>query len=173
MNGRRMKLIAKLRGDGAVRPPRPDISAIAKASVGSLLAISVVGLASTGMQAALVLGSFGASCLLVFGYPDLPFSQPRNAVFGHILSSFIGLSFLAVLGPHWWAMALATATAVALMMATRTTHPPAGSNPVIVFLTQPGWGFLLFPTAVGVVVLLLTALIYNNVAREPRYPKYW
>jgi CBS-domain-containing membrane protein len=70
-------------------------------------------------------------------------------------------------------MALATATAVALMMATRTTHPPAGSNPVIVFLTQPGWEFLLFPTAVGVAVLLLTALIYNNVAREPRYPKYW
>lgn len=168
-----MNLLAKLQGDGAVRPPRPANDAIIKAWIGSALAIGAVGLAAVSLQTALVLGSFGASCVLVFGFPDLPFSQPRNVAFGHLLSSATGLAFLSLCGPHWWAMALATATAVALMMATRTVHPPAGSNPVIVFLAQPGWGFLLFPTAFGIVLLLLVALIYNNVSREARYPKYW
>lgn len=168
-----MNLFAKLGGDGATIPPRADSGTIVKAWFGSLLAIAAVGLAANSMQLALVLGSFGASCVLVFGYPDLPFSQPRNVLFGHVLSSVVGLLFLTAFGPHWWAMALATATAVALMMATRTTHPPAGSNPVIVFLTQPGWSFVLFPTAFGIVILLLTALIYNNVTRKSRYPKYW
>jgi CBS-domain-containing membrane protein len=168
-----MNLFKKFRGDGATPPPRPNKATIAKAWLGSLLGIGIISLAATNLQLALVLGSFGASCLLVFGYPDLPFSQPRNVVFGHILSSFVGLLFLHVLGPQWWSMALATATAVALMMALHTTHPPAASNPIIVFLTQPGWSFLLFPTAIGVVVMLLTALLYNNLARASRYPKYW
>lgn len=59
--------------------------------------------------------------------------------------------------------------AIALMMATGTVHPPAGSNPVIVFLLQPGWGFLLLPTLLGSLVVLL----YNNAVRANRYPKYW
>lgn len=168
-----MSLVAKLQGDGMARPPRPANSAIAKAWIGAVLAIAAVALAATSTQTALVLGSFGASCVLVFGYPDLPFSQPRNVAFGHILSSLTGLLFLTAFGPAWWSMALAAGTAVALMMATRTVHPPAGSNPIIVFLAQPGWGFLLFPTAFGIAILLAVALVYNNVSREGRYPKYW
>jgi CBS-domain-containing membrane protein len=65
------------------------------------------------------------------------------------------------------------ATAVALMMLTRTIHPPAGSNPVIIFLTQPSWHFLLFPTLIGALILVVVALIYNNITREAKYPKYW
>jgi CBS-domain-containing membrane protein len=52
-------------------------------------------------------------------------------------------------------------------------HPPAGSNPVIIFLAQPGWGFLLFPTLIGALLLILVALLYNNATRASRYPKYW
>jgi CBS-domain-containing membrane protein len=59
------------------------------------------------------------------------------------------------------------------MMLTRTVHPPAGSNPVIVFLAQPGWTFLLLPTLAGSVILILLALVYHNVSRDVRYPKYW
>jgi CBS-domain-containing membrane protein len=70
-------------------------------------------------------------------------------------------------------VALAVGTAIALMMATRTVHPPAGSNPVIVFLAQPGWSFLVFPTLAGALVLVLVALVYNNAVRAGRYPKYW
>jgi CBS-domain-containing membrane protein len=80
---------------------------------------------------------------------------------------------LTLFGPTWWAVALAVGTAIALMMITRTVHPPAGSNPVIVFLSQPGWSFLVFPTLIGAIVLVLVALIYNNATRNARYPKYW
>jgi CBS-domain-containing membrane protein len=141
--------------------------------LGGVVAIAAVATLSNMLSAALVLGSFGASCVLIFGYPDVPFSQPRNIVAGHVLSTAVGLVFLQTLGPAPWALALAAGTAIALMMATRTVHPPAGSNPVIVFLAQPGWGFLVFPTLAGALVLVLVALVYNNAVRAGRYPKYW
>ena len=83
------------------------------------------------------------------------------------------MTFLQLTGPCWWGMALAAGTAIALMMATRTVHPPAGSNPVIVYLTHPAWSFLLFPTLCGALLVLLVALFYNNLTRSERYPKYW
>jgi CBS-domain-containing membrane protein len=132
-----------------------------------------VALLRLGLGWEFVLGSFGATCVLAFGYPDVPFSQPRNIVLGHTISSATGLLFLSLFGPQWWAMAAAAGTAIALMMATGTVHPPAGSNPVIVFLLRPGWSFLLLPTFLGAVTVTLVALLYNNAVREARYPRYW
>ncbi|HEX8980041.1 MAG TPA: HPP family protein [Parasulfuritortus sp.] len=154
-------------------PPRPTWSRIALGWLGSLLAIVLVAGLADASQRILVLGSFGASCVLVFGFPDLPFSQPRHVLLGHVLSSAIGLAALTLFGPGPLPMALATATAVAAMMALRCVHPPAGSNPVIVFLTQPGWSFLLWPTALGALLLLAVALVFNNLGRTRRYPQYW
>ena len=165
--------LKKLKGDGAQLPAQPSTKSVALAWLGGVLAIAAVAALTDFLSVALVLGSFGASCVLVFGYPDVPFSQPRNVVAGHVISSLVGLIFLAVFGPHWWAVALAVGTAIALMMLTRTVHPPAGSNPVIVFLTQPAWGFLLFPTLVGALVVVAVALVYNNATRDGKYPKYW
>jgi CBS-domain-containing membrane protein len=168
-----MKFLEKLKGDGAALPPQPSSKAVGLAWLGGVLAIAAVAALADFTSLALVLGSFGASCVLVFGYPDAPFSQPRNIIVGHALSSLVGLAFLTIFGPHWWSIALAVGTAIALMMLTRTVHPPAGSNPVIVFLTQPSWGFLLFPTIVGALILVVVALIYNNATRDAKYPKYW
>lgn len=154
-------------------PPRASLQAVGLAWLGGFLAIAVLAVSSDMYATVLLLGSFGASCVLVFGYPDVPFSQPRNVLFGHLISSATGLAFLALLGPHWWAVAGAVGTAIALMMLTRTVHPPAGSNPVIIFLTQPAWGFLLFPTLAGACLLIAVALLYNNATRASRYPKYW
>lgn len=165
--------LVKLRGERADLPPRPSHRNVALAWLGGCLAIAAVAGLSDALSSALILGSFGASCVLVFAYPDAPFSQPRNVVAGHVLSSAIGLLFLHLLGPGWWALALAVGTAIALMMLTRTVHPPAGSNPVIVFLSQPGWGFLLTPTLAGAVIIVCVALIYNNATRGARYPTYW
>lgn len=165
--------IEKFKGEGLALPPRASSQAIALAWLGGVLAIAVVATLSDWLTLALVLGSFGASCVLIFGYPDVPFSQPRNVIFGHFISSLIGLMFLAAFGAHWWSLALAVGTAIAAMMLTRTVHPPAGSNPVIVFLTKPGWSFLWHPTLAGALLLVAVALIYNNVIRDTRYPKYW
>jgi len=133
----------------------------------------VVSCLTNLLSVALVLGSFGASCVLVFGFPDVPFSQPRNVVVGHTLSSLVGLLFLSAFGPHWWALSLAVSAAIMLMMFTRTVHPPAGSNPVIVFLAHAGWKFLLFPTFAGALIVVMVGLLYNNLTRGSRYPKYW
>jgi CBS-domain-containing membrane protein len=163
---------SKMRG-GAECPPRAPLQLIMLAGLGGLLAIAAVAYLADVSQMPLVLGSFGASCVLLFGFPDSPFSQPRNVIAGHFLASLIGLIFLSVLGAHWWSMALATGTAIAVMQLTRTVHPPAGSNPVIVMLTAPTWGFLLTPTLLGAIVVVMVAVIVNNIPKERAYPKYW
>ncbi|MES9844968.1 MAG: HPP family protein [Candidatus Sedimenticola sp. PURPLELP] len=166
-------LIQKLKGQSAPLPPAPKLSAVALAWLGGALAISVLAVLGDWLTLTLILGSYGASCVLIFGFPDVPFSQPRNVIAGHFLSSLVGLTFFTLLGPHWWSLALAVGTTIAVMMLTRTVHPPAGSNPVIVFLTQPSWSFLFFPTLTGAVLLVIVALIYNNISRSDSYPKYW
>jgi CBS-domain-containing membrane protein len=166
-------LLKKLQGAGAAVPPRASSKDLARAWLGGVLAIAAVAQLGDLLSIALLLGSFGASCVLIFGFPEAPFSQPRSVLAGHLLSSLIGLIFLHLCGPHWWALALAVGTAIAVMMLTRTVHPPAGSNPVIIFLTLPGWDFLLYPTLLGALVLVAVALIFNNAVRSARYPKYW
>ena len=166
-------LLSKFRGDAATLPPLPSSKNVVLAWLGGVLAIVATAGLAENLDAALILGSFGASCVLIFGYPDVPFSQPRNIVGGHFLSSLIGLVFLYAFGPTWWSVALAVGTAIALMMVTRTVHPPAGSNPVIIYLAQPAWSFLITPTLAGALILVIVAAIYNNMSREARYPKYW
>lgn len=168
-----MSFLDKLKGDGAPLPPPPSGRSVALAWLGGFLAIAAIAVLTDQLAIALVLGSFGASCVLVFGFPDVPFAQPRNVIAGHFLSSLIGLGFLYAFGPHWWSVAMAVGTAISVMMATRTVHPPAGSNPVIVYLLQPDWSFLLFPTLAGALIVIAVALVYNNATRESAYPKYW
>lgn len=167
------QFLNKFRGDQATLPPPPGTRHILLAWLGGVMAIGAVAGLANALSTMLVLGSFGASCVLVFGFPDSPLSQPRNVVFGHLISSLTGLCFLELFGPTWWAVALAVGTAIALMLLTRTAHAPAGSNPVIIFLAQPGWDFLLFPTLSGTLILVLVALVFNNATRTARYPKYW
>lgn len=166
-------ILHKLKGEGAALPAMPAPASIVLASLGGMAAIAAVAGLGEQLSLSLILGSFGASCVLVFGFPDSPFSQPRNVVAGHGLSTLIGLLVLHLCGAHWWALALAVGLAIAAMMASRTVHPPAGSNPVIVFLLQPGWNFLWFPTLSGALLLVAVALLYNNLTRRKNYPQYW
>ncbi|MFZ5836419.1 MAG: HPP family protein [Pseudomonadota bacterium] len=167
------KFLVKLRGDRSPLPPRPAMRAMAFAGLGGFAAIALTAFLTDRLSLPLILGSFGASCVLVFGFPDAPFSQPRNVIAGHFISSLTGLAVLHLIGPQWWAVAIAVGLAIMLMMLTRTVHPPAGSNPVIIFLMEPTWGFLIFPTLAGALILVAVALIYNNATRTARYPKYW
>lgn len=169
----RVNLFEKVKGDKAQLPPKHSIRTILVAWVGGFLAIGAVTLLSNTLSIGLVLGSFGASCVLIFGFPDVPFSQPRNVIGGHFLSSFIGMLCLTLFGATWWSVAIAVGTSISVMMLTRTTHPPAGSNPVIIYLLKPTWSFLLFPTLFGAIVLVSIAVLYNNLANEGKYPKYW
>ena len=168
-----MNILIKLRGDGAPIPQRASLRAVGIASIGGIVTAGLLGWLAAAAGCPLVIGSFGASIVLVFCLPDAPVAQPRNIIGGHFISSLIGLIFLSLTGPCWWGMALAAGAAIALMMLTGTMHPPGGANTLIVFLTQPAWSFLIFPTLVGSVIILIVALMYNNATRPTRYPKYW
>ena len=143
------------------------------ATVGAVIAVSALSYLASTTQALLLLGSFGASTLLLFALPEAPLSQPRSVVGGHLIASLIALACLAVFGPRWWAVGAATGLAVGAMMLTRTVHPPAGSNAIIVFLAKPSWTFLLFSTLTGTVLLVAIATVYHRTTRRHRYPLYW
>ena len=143
------------------------------AGVGTFIAIAALGGLAAFSGQPLVLGSFGASCVLLFGFPAGPFSQPRNLVGGHLLTTTVGLVFLTLFGPGWLAMAGAAAVAVTLMILTRTVHPPAGSNPVIIFMGHAGWSFLLLPTAVGIGALLMIVWAFWRAKKPGSWPVRW
>ena len=164
---------ASFRGQNAPLPPRLPTRHIALAGLGAAVAIGFVGALAHVSGQPLLLGSLGASCVFLFGLPEAPFSQPRNVIAGHVLSSLIGPLFLKICGLHLWALSLALGVAVIVMFASRTVHAPAGSNPVIVFLTQPDWSFLVAPTLFGAVGVVLVALLYHRIVRPGRYPLYW
>lgn len=168
-----MNYFKKFKGQGEALPTKSPISEIAFAWLGGFISILIIGYLSKSYDNLLVMGSFGASCVLLFGFPKSPFSQPRNVILGHFLSTFIGLVFSHILGNEYWSMSLALATAIAIMIATRTVHPPAGSNPVIVFLLGANWDYLIFPSLIGSIILVTVALFYNNLHKNRAYPQYW
>lgn len=153
---------------GATVPPRLPPRLILAASFASALAAALLALTGQALGLSLMLGSFGASCVLIFGYPDSPFSQPRNVILGHFLSTVVALAVTQFLGHSWWTLSLSLGLSVGLMMTLRATHPPAGSNPVIVHLLQPGWEFAISPTLVGALALVALAWIFKNWRKKPQ-----
>lgn len=154
------------------RAPSYSLRTGLMACVGVFIIISVMAFASFDLGTLLLLGSFGSSVVIVFTFPDIHFAQPRSVIGGHLICSAVGLAALAMLGPSWWALASAAAVSLAVMMLTRTVHPPAGSNPIIVFLATPQWSFLLFPTLFGALTMVVVAIAYHRVCKRP-YPAYW
>jgi CBS-domain-containing membrane protein len=168
-----LELLKKMRGDGAGPPPRSSLSVILATVLAAIAVIGGLSYVSRELEVMLLLASFAASALIVFAYPDSPFAQPRNVIVGHLVGAACGLLFLRFCHASWWCDALAVGSAIGVMKLTRAVHPPACSNPLIVFALKPAWTFLLFPTLTGAVLLVLIALFYHNLRREARWPKYW
>jgi len=138
------------------------------------LAIALLTLLARWSGMPLLLAPFGASCVLLFALPDSPLAQPRALIGGHVLSSLVGLVALHVFGGGLLAPALAVGAAIALMQLTRTTHPPAGADPLVVLLGGAPWSFLLAPVLIGALLLVGCALLANNLRRGgDRYPRSW
>lgn len=148
-------------------------SQVLLATVGAIIAVSAVSFVAMSTQGLILLGSFGASALLLFTFPEAPLSQPRSVVFGHLSASLIALGCLMVFGSQWWAVGVATGLGVGFMMITRTVHPPAGSNAIIVFLMKPSWGFLVSSTVGGALMLVVIACLYHRTTRRHKYPLTW
>ena len=123
--------------------------------------------------------SFGSSVVVVFGYPENEFAQPKNVLLGHLLCALIGVIFVTLFKISqdrtifFLAIGLAVGIAVMLMMALKVTHPPAGGNTIVVMLTQDSFQFLIFPILVGAVTIIVGGIIYNRYILKKKYPLKW
>ena len=123
--------------------------------------------------------SFGSSVVVVFGYPDNEFAQPKNVLLGHLLCAFVGVVFVTYFKISqdrtifFLAIGLAVGLSVMLMMALKITHPPAGGNTIVVMLAQDSFQFLIFPIMVGAVTIIIGGVIYNRFILKKNYPLKW
>ncbi|OOG77762.1 HPP family protein [Flavobacterium sp. A45] len=132
----------------------------------------------TGNDAVYLIGSFGASSVLVYGIIQSPFSQPRNLVGGHLISALIGVTVHKLVPDIIWIAApLAVSFSIILMQITKTLHPPGGATALIAVIGSDkikalGYMYVFSPVLIGVLILLITALIFNNMTSSRSYPSH-
>lgn len=121
----------------------------------------------------MMIGSFGASAVLIYSAIEGPLSQPRNLVGGHVISAFIAVCIYQTLGNTEFSVALAVSGAIVAMLLTNTLHPPGGATALIGVSTGADWRFVLYPVFAGALILLAVAVIVNNLSSDRHYPKNW
>ena len=126
------------------------------AGVGASITLGLLLMVETNVEsAALVMAPFGATAVLVFGLPQSPLAQPKNVIFGHLVTAVIGIVFSQYVGVTPVSLAIATGLGITCMLISKTTHPPAGANPILIMLAGHGWSFLIAPVLIGSVVIVL------------------
>lgn len=148
--------------------------------IGSFLGIGLIAftqsLSLDKLSNVFLIGSFGASSVLIYGAIQSPLAQPRNLVGGHVISAFIGVCvFKLVPDPVWVAAPLAVSLSIVAMQMTKTLHPPGGATALIAVIGIPkikalGFMYVLSPVLSGVMILLLVAIIANNLTKNRSYP---
>ncbi|MEE8401972.1 MAG: HPP family protein [Candidatus Hydrothermarchaeaceae archaeon] len=177
-----MSHLKKMRGITR-SPPGVGISEIFWSWIGAFLGISAVAYINfnvlEGTDMVMVIGSFGASAVLIYGAIKSPLAQPRNLIGGHVLSAIVGVTSYQMLhGQMWFAASVAVATAIALMHATKTLHPPGGATALIAVIGSHkihalGYLYVLVPVGAGATIMLLVALLVNNIPKNRKYPEFW
>jgi CBS-domain-containing membrane protein len=149
--------------------------------IGSFLGILVISfihfdiLNDTDMS--LVIGSFGASAVLIYGAVNSPLSQPRNLIGGHFLSAIVGVtSYKLFAGNIWFCSAFAVATSILVMQLTLTLHPPGGATALIAVIGSDsihnlGYLYIFVPVLSGSFILLIIAIFVNNIPSHRHYPE--
>ncbi len=167
-------------------PPRKPVSKIIWSWIGAFLGILLVAaigrcLALASVDSLFLIGSFGASAVLVYGAPMAEFSQPRNLVGGHLVSALVGVTVFVLLGDDTiLAGPAAVSLAIVAMHFTRTLHPPGGATALIAIIGGDrihslGYAYVLSPVFLGSIAMLFVALLVNNMSKNPKrhYPVYW
>ncbi len=156
--------------------PYPSWRKAVVAGLGGALAIAILYALTVDLELVTCFTApLGATCALVFGLPTAPVSQPRNIIGGHVLSALAGLVVFSVSGQTtWWTMALAIGLAMVAMAVTRTYHPPGAVTallPVLQGINAFTW--VLVPVGLGAVLMVVIALLYNNLFDDRHYPEFW
>lgn len=116
---------------------------------------------------------FATSIVLVMGSPDIEPAQPRALVGGHLVSTVVGLVVVSIAGPSALAAAVAVGLAMLAMHLTRTFHPPAGIDPLLVVVNAMTCSFLLVPVAAGALLLAAFAFVWHRCVGRQAWPKRW
>ncbi len=119
-----------------------------------------------------LIASFGSTMVLLYGYPESPFAQPKNIILGHFLTALIGIIFLNFFPlPIYLNIPLAVGFGVMLMILLKVTHPPAGGNPIIVIIGSVSFDYLLTPVLIGSIIVVVFGVIINKFLFKKEYPK--
>ena len=116
-------------------------------------------------------GSFGSSMVLLFGFPESPFAQPKNVFFGHLVTSLVGVTFVILIPlPIYISISLAVGVGIFLMILLNIVHPPAGGNPIMVIIGSVSYDYLLFPVISGSLIIISLAILINKFLLKKNYP---
>ena len=119
-----------------------------------------------------LIASFGSSMVLLYGYPESPFAQPKNIFFGHLLTAFVGIIILNFVPlPIFLTIPIAVGLGVGLMILFNVTHPPAGGNPIIVIIGSVSLDYLINPIITGSIIVLAFGIAINRFILKKKYPK--
>jgi CBS-domain-containing membrane protein len=151
------------------KQPKASRRELVVSLLGGVLTIGALILITDLSNLALLWAPFGGTCVLLFSAHSSPFSQPMNVLGGHLLSAIVSYLLLSFLPHQTWALAITVGVAIAAMRLARVTHPPAGANPIVIFLTKDAW-FLVLPTlALGAVAIVLVAFLVHKLTHT-KYP---
>ena len=107
-----------------------------------------------------LVASFGSTMVLLYGYPESPFAQPKNIFFGHLLTSIVGVIFVNFVPvPIYIMIPLAVGFGVFFMILAGVTHPPAGGNPIIVIIGSASFSYIINPIIIGSVIVLVFGIV--------------
>lgn len=164
-------------------PPAVSFAEIVWSWIGAFLGIVSVAFFNynifKGTDLVMIIGSFGASAVLIYAAIRSPLAQPRNLIGGHVISAIIGVTAYNLLHNFMWlAAAVAVATAIAAMHATKTLHPPGGATALIAVIGSQkihnlGYLYAIIPAGFGAVIMLIIALLINNIPKSRKYPEFW
>ena len=116
-------------------------------------------------------GSFGSSMVLLFGFPESPFAQPKNVFFGHLVTALVGVIFVTLVPlPVYVNIALAVGVGIFLMILLNVVHPPAGGNPIMVIIGSVSYDYLLSPIIFGCIIIISLAILINKFLLKKNYP---
>ena len=116
-------------------------------------------------------GSFGSSMVLLFGFPESPFAQPKNVFFGHLITALVGVIFVNLITlPIYISIALAVGVGVFLMILLNIVHPPAGGNPIMVIIGSVSYDYLILPIISGCIIIISLAILINKFILKKKYP---
>ena len=142
-------------------------------AVGGAIAIALMELLSERAAFPLMFVPFATSIVLVMGSPEIEAAQPRALVGGHLVATLVGLLVVKITGPGAWAAALAVGLSMVAMHLTRSFHPPAGIDPLVIVVNNMPWSFLLAPVAIGTCLLAVLAFVWHNLFRRGSWPARW